>query len=87
LRGYEWPGNVRELKNLVQRLLILGSRENVELDEIEIVIGKQSKQMPVQEFNTNFELPLREAREQFEKPIYNTNSNGQTAVSAKSPKP
>ncbi|MBI4005667.1 MAG: sigma-54-dependent Fis family transcriptional regulator, partial [Gammaproteobacteria bacterium] len=67
LRGYEWPGNVRELKNLVQRLLILGSRENVELDEIEIVIGKQSKQMPVQEFNTNFELPLREAREQFEK--------------------
>ncbi len=67
LRGYKWPGNVRELKNLVQRLLILGTQENVELDEIEIVISKESKQMPVQEFNTNFELPLREAREQFEK--------------------
>ena len=67
LRGYEWPGNVRELKNLVQRLLILGTQENIDTDEIDIAIGKQANKIPVPEFNTNFELPLREAREQFEK--------------------
>jgi DNA-binding NtrC family response regulator len=31
LRNYEWPGNIRELKNLVQRLLILGTSEVIEL--------------------------------------------------------
>ncbi|WP_158675355.1 hypothetical protein [Thiohalobacter thiocyanaticus] len=35
LRNYSWPGNVRELKNLVQRLLILGSGEEITLDEVE----------------------------------------------------
>ena len=31
LRNYAWPGNVRELKNVVQRLLILGSGAEIEL--------------------------------------------------------
>ncbi|MDH3561186.1 MAG: sigma-54 dependent transcriptional regulator, partial [Gammaproteobacteria bacterium] len=42
LRTYEWPGNVRELKNLVQRLLILGSSEEIELDEVERSISRQA---------------------------------------------
>ena len=33
LRSYKWPGNVRELKNLVQRLLILGNEETIDVDE------------------------------------------------------
>jgi DNA-binding NtrC family response regulator len=67
LRSYEWPGNVRELKNLVQRLLILGTKENIEIDEIEIVIGKILKPAESHEYNLEFDLPLREAREHFEK--------------------
>ena len=35
LRNYPWPDNVRELKNLVQRLLIQGGREEIRLEEIE----------------------------------------------------
>lgn len=66
LRSYHWPGNVRELKNLVQRLLILGRDENIETGEAESVLGKRHKPA---EFNNlpGFDLPLREAREQFEK--------------------
>ena len=68
LRNYGWPGNIRELKNLVQRLLILGSGEEIGVDEIEQAINAQRQvssatagpPMP-------YDLPLREAREQFEK--------------------
>jgi len=66
LRSYHWPGNVRELKNLVQRLLILGRDENIETEEVESVLGKRQK--PAEFSNLpGFDLPLREAREQFEK--------------------
>jgi two-component system nitrogen regulation response regulator NtrX len=69
LRTYPWPGNIRELRNLVQRLLILGSDVDISQDEVEEAIGTQ---IPV--FNDGvgqapenlFDLPLRQAREQFE---------------------
>jgi DNA-binding NtrC family response regulator len=66
LRSYAWPGNVRELKNLVQRLLILGSGETIELDEIETTLGKQTTSGTL-DATLDFDLPLREARERFEK--------------------
>jgi two-component system nitrogen regulation response regulator NtrX len=67
LRSYKWPGNIRELRNLVQRLLILGSGEEIEVDEIERAIGSNvelagERGGPVMPYD----LPLREAREQFE---------------------
>ncbi len=34
LAGYAWPGNVRELDNLVQRALVLGSGETIELHHL-----------------------------------------------------
>ncbi|MGR9037892.1 MAG: sigma-54-dependent transcriptional regulator, partial [Gammaproteobacteria bacterium] len=39
LRNYSWRGNVRELKNLVQRLMILGVGEDIELDEVKSALG------------------------------------------------
>lgn len=67
LRSYEWPGNIRELRNLVQRMLILGNSEEIELQEVELAISNQqvsaangdAPPMP-------YDMPLREAREQFE---------------------
>src|SRR3546814_10712261 len=35
LRAYHWPGNVRELENLVRRLAVLYSQENIDRDVIE----------------------------------------------------
>ena len=68
LRSYKWPGNESELKNLVQRLLILGAEEIINVEEIESFLGKieiQQKQYNTEIFNLN--LPLRDARENFEK--------------------
>lgn len=68
LRSYRWPGNVRELKNIVQRLLILGTDENINIDEIEASLGNtDTKQNGSTSEKFDFDLPLRDARENFEK--------------------
>jgi two-component system, NtrC family, nitrogen regulation response regulator NtrX len=67
LRNYEWPGNIRELRNLVQRLLILGSGEEIEAAEVEKAVSAQHVATVQQGPAMPYELPLREAREQFEK--------------------
>ncbi len=68
LRNYTWRGNVRELKNLVQRLMILGVGEEIELDEVKTALGSVVSDVmlavAVPEF---FNLPLKEARDHFEK--------------------
>jgi DNA-binding NtrC family response regulator len=68
LRNYGWRGNVRELKNLVQRLMILGVGEEIELDEVKSalgsVVGDVGSSASVPDF---FNLPLKEARDHFEK--------------------
>jgi DNA-binding NtrC family response regulator len=66
LRHYSWPGNVRELKNVVQRLLILASGEEVQPEEVDAALGRPatSTQGVVE---ADFDLPLREARERFER--------------------
>ena len=66
LRDYDWPGNVRELKNLIQRLMILGGDEAISTSEVSAALGIR---IDVQGDNTlpGFDLPLREAREKFEK--------------------
>ena len=67
LRNYPWPENVHELKNLVRRLLLAGSDEDISLEEVEAEI---SSAVPVDEPLVKHDLlalPLREAREQFER--------------------
>jgi DNA-binding NtrC family response regulator len=68
LRNHHWPGNIRELKNMVQRLLILGAGDEIDLAEVEAAIGaipalsRGDTSTPF-----GFDQPLREAREQFER--------------------
>ena len=67
LRNYPWPDNVHELKNLVRRLLLSGSDEDISLEEVEAEISAAG---PVDEPLVKQDLlalPLREAREQFER--------------------
>jgi DNA-binding NtrC family response regulator len=68
LRNYGWPGNVRELRNLVQRLLVMGNAPDVDLNEVESALGTNgASATPVETGGIDFNLPLREAREQFER--------------------
>jgi two-component system nitrogen regulation response regulator NtrX len=67
LRNYPWPGNIRELKNLVHRLLIQGGTEEIRLDEIEREIDSQATADEPLVKQDLLALPLREAREHFER--------------------
>jgi DNA-binding NtrC family response regulator len=67
LRNYAWPGNIRELKNLVQRLLILGAGEEVSLDEVRSALGESLNLAKPAGQPDFFGLPLKEARDRFEK--------------------
>ena len=68
LRHYDWPGNVRELKNLVQRLLILGSSSDISGEEVEAALTTAAPAAAApSDLGLPFDLPLREAREQFER--------------------
>ena len=67
LRNYPWPDNVRELKNLVRRLLLKSSDEEVTLDEVEKEISATSESDEPLVKQDLLSLPLREAREQFER--------------------
>jgi two-component system nitrogen regulation response regulator NtrX len=67
LRNYPWPGNVGELKNLVQRLLILGASEEIRLEEVERELAQKSAADEPLVKQDLLALPLREAREHFER--------------------
>lgn len=65
LRNYSWPGNIQELRNLVRRLLIVGEGIEISLTEVEASLEPVSiTETPL---SIDLRLPLREAREQFER--------------------
>jgi len=67
LLNYNWPGNVRELRNLIERIAILSPGNN---NEKILEIIKESLSKAVQEnfsITETLSIPLREARESFEK--------------------
>lgn len=67
LRNYPWPGNLRELKNLVRRLLLSGGPPEVSLAELETCLEPASNGPATLVQEDILALPLREAREHFER--------------------
>jgi len=85
MRNHSWPGNVRELRNLIQRLLVLGNEGEVSAQEVEDALSQSSASMESDKISHDglydediYELPLREAREQFERDylIYQLKKSG-----------
>ena len=67
LLNYDWPGNVRELRNLIERIAILSPGDD---DEKIITIIKESLSKSIIDnfsITDTLSIPLREARESFEK--------------------
>ena len=72
LINYNWPGNVRELRNLIERIAILspGNDKNKITDIIKESLSKNVED----NFSVNdtLSIPLKEARETFEKEYLTT---------------
>lgn len=67
LRNYPWPDNVRELKNLVRRFLLTDSESDISLEEVEQEISSSAPADEPLVKQDLLSLPLREAREHFER--------------------
>ena len=69
LLHYAWPLNIAELKGLIQDLLVLGGAEEIDVEEVKQALITQQRGFSDAEnsIDTLFNLPLREAREAFEK--------------------
>jgi DNA-binding NtrC family response regulator len=67
LRNYPWPDNVRELRSLVRRMLIKAGAEEIKLEEIERELATHTPPDEPLVKQDLLALPLREAREQFER--------------------
>ena len=67
LRNYPWPDNVRELRNLAHRLLAQGGSEEIRLEDVERELATQTPQDEPLVKQDLLAMPLREARDHFER--------------------
>jgi two-component system, NtrC family, nitrogen regulation response regulator NtrX len=71
LQASSWPGNVRQLKNVIEQIMILATGDKsapITVDMVPPDAGSAQSVMVGQNDNTEvMALPLREARERFEK--------------------
>ena len=70
LINHFWPGNVRELRNLIERIAILSNNDQ---NKIKTIIKESIKQDGIETLKSNnLSVPLKEARENFEKEYLTT---------------
>jgi len=74
LLHYDWPGNVRELRNLIDRIAILSPDTD---DKISNIIKESLKTPDINSapLENSLSIPLKEARENFEKEYLTTQLN------------
>ena len=71
LLQYDWPGNIRELRNLIERIAILSPDSD---DKISNIIKESLKTPDIKDnlSENSLSVPLKEARENFEKEYLTT---------------
>ena len=71
LLNYDWPGNIRELRNLIERIAILSPDTNDKISNI-IKESLKSPDISSNSSESSLSIPLKEARENFEKEYLTT---------------
>ena len=76
LHSYDWPGNVRQLRNVIERLMIMAPDDSTDIISGKMLPSELFADVPIAlNFDKTSEimaLPLREAREMFEKEYLQT---------------
>tara|TARA_A100001011_G_scaffold398327_1_gene502336 strand:+ start:423 stop:1778 length:1356 start_codon:yes stop_codon:yes gene_type:complete len=85
LINYNWPGNVRELRNLIERIAILAPDNK---DKVSNIIKESLKSSEIENYkvDNSLSVPLKVARENFEKDYLTTQLkkfNGNISKTAK----
>ena len=71
LLNYDWPGNVRELRNLIERIAILSPDTKEKISNI-IKESLKTPDIDSSYLENSLSVPLKEARENFEKEYLTT---------------
>ena len=69
--NYDWPGNIRELRNLIERIAILSPDSNEKISNI-IKESLKKSDDSISKNKNPLSVPLKEARENFEKEYLTT---------------
>ncbi|MDE0209845.1 MAG: sigma-54-dependent Fis family transcriptional regulator, partial [Boseongicola sp.] len=77
LQSMKWPGNVRQLKNTIEKVLILGAdKGDITATEVEGESRTKEQDSGQAALSGDFtNMPLRQAREIFEREYLNTQLN------------
>ncbi len=66
---YHWPHNITELKTIIQELLVTGERDEITVEDVKRSLSSKPKKISNENsaLESLMDIPLREAREAFEK--------------------
>jgi DNA-binding NtrC family response regulator len=66
---YQWPRNIEELRAIIQELLVTGGSEEITIDDVKLVLSNKTSAVSNKAsiVESLLDMPLREAREAFEK--------------------
>lgn len=67
LRQYDWPGNLEQLRSIIKSLALTAESDDVDAGEVNKVLAQFRHDKPVEESGFDFNMPLRELREQLER--------------------
>lgn len=68
LRQYDWPGNFEQLRSVVKSITLTADKNEIGLDAVQTVLKQFTLNQPTEMVGGfNFDLPLRELREDLER--------------------
>lgn len=68
LRQYSWPGNLEQLRSVVKSLLLTANNQDIDVSAVNTLLNQFAQDQPPKNIvGFNFNLPLRELREELER--------------------